>query len=110
MNTKLPDTSPKAPRSRDTKLQWEHIVTRTDATETTGEIYQATLNGSFTGDITLRIGQHPDWPRIWHLPAECQGNTQRAIVGEEPDPLPLMLRMETFAERWALAGTMPNVL
>ena len=92
------------------KLKWQHIVTRTDATETTGEIYQAILNGNFTGKITLRIGRHPQWPRTWHLLAECQGNTQRTIVGEEPDPLPLMLRMEAFAERWALAGTMPNVL
>ena len=31
-------------------------------------------------------------------------------MGGEPDALPLMLRMEAFAERWALAGTVPNVL
>lgn len=92
------------------KLEWERIVTKTDAAETTGEIYQAVLKGDFTGEITLRIGRHPGWPKTWHLLAECQGNTQRAIVGDEPEPLPFMLRMETFAERWALAGTMPNVL
>ena len=92
------------------KLEWERIVTKTDATETTGEIYQAILEGSITGKINLRIGRHPEWPRTWHLLAECQGNTQRAIVGQEPHPLPLMLRMEVFAERWALAGSMPNML
>ncbi len=92
------------------KLEWEHIVTQTDATETTGEIYQAVLKGDFTGEITLRIGRHPGWPKTWHILAECRGHAKQSIVGDEPEPLPLMLRMETFAERWALARTMPNVL
>ena len=102
---------PRQPQRYDApRLRWQHTVTRTDETETTGEIYEATLNGSFTGRINLRIDRHPGWPRTWHLLAECQGSTQRAIVGGEPEPLPVMLRMETFAERWALAGTMPNAL
>ena len=79
-------------------------------TDTVGEVYQAVLNGSFTGEITLRIGRHPGWPRTWRLPAECEGDASRIIVGEGSGPLPLMLRMEAFAERWALAGAMPNVL
>ena len=107
---KIPPPPRQIPGGEALKLKWQHIVTRTDETESTGEIYEATLNGSFTGRITLRIGRHPGWPRTWHLIAECEGNTQRAIMGEEPDPIPLMLRMETFAERWALAGTMPNTL
>ena len=98
------------PGPGETVLEWEHIVTRTKSTETTGEIYQAVMEGGFTGNITLRIGRHPKWPKIWHLLADCQGYTQQKIVGGEPELLPLMLRMEAFAERWALAGTMPNVL
>ena len=53
------------------KLEWEHIVTRTDTTEATGEVYQAAMKGDFTGEITLRIGRHPGWPRTWHVLAEC---------------------------------------
>ena len=92
------------------KLEWEHIVTRTDTTEATGEVYQAAMKGDFTGEITLRIGRHPGWPRTWHVLAECGERAKENIIGDVPGPLPLMLRMETFAERWALAGTMPNVL
>ena len=92
------------------KLDWERIVTKTDAAETTGEIYQAVLKSGFTGKITLRIGRHPGWPKTWHILAECRGHAKQSIVGDEPGPMPLMLRMETFAERWALAGTMPNLL
>ena len=111
MNGKCTNTFTEQDRKpRSPKLLWEHIITHADTTEATGEIYQAVLKGTFTGEITLRAGRHPGWPRTWHLQAECQGETQRSIVGEEPHPLPLMLRMETFAERWALAGTMPNVL
>ena len=91
-------------------LEWERIVTRTDATETTGEVYQAVLKGGFTGEITLRIGRHPGWPRTWHVLAECGEHAKENIIGDVAGPLPLMLRMETFAERWALAGTMPNLL
>ena len=98
------------PGAGETALEWEHIVTRVKSTETTGEIYQAVMEGGFTGNITLRIGRHPKWPKIWHLLVGCQGHTQEKVVGRELEVLPLMLRMEAFAERWALAGTMPNVL
>ena len=93
-----------------TMLTWRRTVTRTDASDTTGEIYEATLTGDFTGPINLRIGRHPGWPAVWHLQAECGGTIHRSIAAEQDGPFPLMLRMETFAERWALAGTMPNVL
>ena len=111
MNRKCAGASSGEPGGRHgLKLEWKHIVTHTDATETTGEIYQAVLKGDFTGEITLRIGRHPRWPNTWHIMAECGGQTKQSIVGDEPEPLPLMLRMETFAERWALAGAMPNML
>ena len=54
------------------KLEWERIVTKTDAAETTGEIYQAVLEGSITGRINLRIGRHPGWPKTWHLLADAR--------------------------------------
>ena len=92
------------------KLRWEHTVTRAEGTDTTGEVYRATLWGSLTGEISLQMGRHPHWPETWHLLAECGGDTQRRIAAEEPDPRPLMVRLETFAERWALAGSRPNVL
>ena len=44
MNGKCTDTSTREPLGRHSlNLQWEHIITRTDATETTGGIYQAVL-------------------------------------------------------------------
>ena len=33
------------PGPGETVLEWEHIVTRTKSTETTGEIYQAVMEG-----------------------------------------------------------------
>ena len=111
MNRKCADTSSEEPKGRHRlTLEWERIVTRTDTSRTTGEVYHAIMKGDFTGEISLRIGRHPGWPRTWHVLAECRGHAKKGIIGDVAGPLPLMLRMETFAERWALAGTMPNLL
>ena len=100
----------KTKKKHELSLHWTRIVTQTHTSGTEGEVYEATTGSNLVHTITVRAGRHPDWPTIWHLSAESGDQAQRIIVGAEPEPGLLMRRLEVFAERWALAGTMPNVL
>ena len=88
-------------------LHCTRIVTQTHASGAEGKVYEATTASNLVHTITVRAGRHPDWPTRWLLSGD---QAQRIIVGAEPEPGLLMSRLEIFAERWALAGTMPNVL
>lgn len=100
----------KTKKKHELSLHWTRIVTQTHTSGAEGEVYEATTGSNLVHTITVRAGRHPDWPTIWHLSAESGDQAQRIIVGTEPEPGLLMRRLEVFAERWALAGTMPNVL
>ena len=92
------------------KLDWKHTHTRTGEHGPEGEVYDAQHGSNIVDTIRVRVGRHPGWPRTWHMSAESGNQVQRSIAGEEPSAGPLMKRLEAFAERWALAGSMPNVL
>ncbi len=58
--------------------------------------------------IQLSLGRHSGQPGIQRLPEESGKRVNEAIIGKQPDPL--LKRLEVVAERWTLAGTMPNLL
>ena len=99
-----------SPAQRQPRLDWRRTTTHAAETGTEGEIFRATMNSNVVGAIHLQLGRHPGWPEVWHISARCGGTRKEAVCQSGVEPEPVMERLEVFAERWALAGTMPNTL
>lgn len=89
-------------------LDWTRLETQIRNHPRKGEVYHARTGSHVSGPIELTIGRHPQWPMVWHIAALGRDQVFHRIVGDEDTPGPLLSRVETFAERWALAGSMPN--
>ena len=89
-------------------LNWKTISSRARETGREGTVHQASMTSSLVGTIRLQIGQHPEWPQAWHLQARCGEELVETILEENTNLQEVMQKMETFAERWALAGTKPR--
>ena len=58
--------------------------------------------------IQLSLERPSGQPGISRLPTESGKRVKDAIIGKQPDPQ--LKRLEIFAKRWAMAGTMPYLL